>query len=51
LLGGDLALADSAFPTGIGVFKDVELGVYIIVVVIAFDDCTGKSAGKEGQRC
>lgn len=51
LLDGDLALADGAFPTGVRVLKDVESLVHIIVVVIAFDDCAGKSTDKEEERC
>jgi hypothetical protein len=47
LFGGDLTLADGPFPTGVGIFEDVETVVHIVVVPITFEDCTSKSSGEE----
>ena len=52
LLGGDFVLADCAFETAVGIFKDVLLVVQIVVaVVISFDNCASKSSRKQEEWC
>jgi hypothetical protein len=49
-LGGDLVLANCTFETGVSILEDVKLVVHVVVivmVVIAFDNCTGKNSSKE----
>jgi hypothetical protein len=53
LLGCDFALADGPFPTGVGIFEDVERVTHVIVVfvAIAFHNRRGESSGHEEKGC
>ncbi len=53
MLGRDFTLANRPFPTGVGIFEDVERVIHVIVVMVAitFHDRRGDSSGQEKKGC